>query len=409
MSARLARVVPITCGILLTLYAGLQIWIDEQPYDSPVLHPVCALGVCPDEFTPGRLFYLRQQLLLHHHPAVLARVQRGLRFDPADAYRWADLGDAEAAMQQWDQANYCFRQAVIRAPRSPAILFRSANFAFAHNDPARVLENLRVVLSEPELARYYDSIYLTYSRLNVPMAEILQNGFPLSPAPARDFLHFMENRNDVAAAGTIWHWMASHSLEDDPSTSGYLWLLIGKHQVDAAAKLWKQYVQAPKYLETDWLYNSGFEHSPRASPFDWAVESVRRVSAGVAHSACLQGNGCVRLDFLGDDNVDYRGTYQFAAVTPGKWKLTGYMRTDHITTDQGPTFHVLDIRNEHALDVWTDSMTGSHPWTQQQIVFDVKPGTDIVRIDIVRRISLHFDNKITGTAWVDDLKLAPMR
>lgn len=404
------RVAGVVGGLLLVLYSAAEMYAIKSGYRGEFVRAFCGAGFCPEEFTIGRRFLFRRQLLLRRDPKLLNELQRALRFDTADAYRWADLGDAEAAMEQSDKARYCFEQAVARAPRSPAILFRAANFAFAAGDPADVLKDLRRVLEQPELAGYYASIFLTYMRLGVPVDSILAQGVPAMRVPVAEFLRYVENRNDVAAANTMWEWMTRRKLEDDASTADYLGLLIRNRQTESAAHIWKGYAGADSsYLESTWVYNGSFEKPLRRSPFDWIIQPTAHVQAGLAQGGAFDGSKCVRLDFLGGANMDYRGVYELAAVTPGEWKLTAHLRTDQITTDQGISLHVIDIRNGAALDAWSQMLTGTHPWTEVQVQFTVRPGTDVVRVDVVRRQSLHFDNEIMGTAWVDAVRLEPLR
>lgn len=396
-------------GLALILYGFTEIYIVASSFRGSFVQQLCAAGWCPDEFSTARLFALRSELLVRQQPAFLADLRRALQFDVADAYRWADLGEAEAAVQDIQKAQYCFDQAVARAPRSPAILFRSANFAFSTGHLQEVMQDLRVILQQPELGGYYGTIFLTYMRLNLPIATILHTGVPPLRQPAAAFLRFVEARNDVDSATAIWTWMKQHRLTDDAACAGYLDLLIANKKTQYAAETWKQYTHAADYLVNSWIYNGSFEEQLRNSPFDWMLEQAPHVQAAVDHTGAFAGKGCIRVDFLGGENVDYRGVHELAPVQPGQWILSGYIRTDQLTTDQGVSLHAIDIRNGPALDAWSQEVTGTQPWTKVEVRFTVRPETDVIRVDLVRRQSLHFDNQISGTAWLDAVTLRPAR
>jgi hypothetical protein len=50
---------------------------------------------------------------------------------------------------------------------------------------------------------------------------------------------------------------------------------------------------------------------------------------------------------------------------------------------------------------------GTNDWTRIEKTFEVPNGIQVVRLEIGRLNSMMFDNKIGGTAWVDELQLAP--
>jgi hypothetical protein len=55
----------------------------------------------------------------------------------------------------------------------------------------------------------------------------------------------------------------------------------------------------------------------------------------------------------------------------------------------------------------TERLTGTHDWTKLEQVFVVSPQTKLIRIVVVRQPSWKFDNKISGSFWIDTVKLAP--
>ena len=53
-------------------------------------------------------------------------------------------------------------------------------------------------------------------------------------------------------------------------------------------------------------------------------------------------------------------------------------------------------------------MLGTHPWQEQDIEFTVPQDCHAVVVRLRRRPSHRFDNKISGTLWIDDFKLEKM-
>src|SRR5204862_2946690 len=58
------------------------------------------------------------------------------------------------------------------------------------------------------------------------------------------------------------------------------------------------------------------------------------------------GKHSLKLQFDGQENMDYGGPYQTAWVTPGVYRFQGFVRADGITTDQGIRFRISGVRSE---------------------------------------------------------------
>jgi hypothetical protein len=110
------------------------------------------------------------------------------------------------------------------------------------------------------------------------------------------------------------------------------------------------------------------------------------------------------MKFHAVENIGYGQTYQTVVLTPGTWHFSARVKTQSITTDQGPHFHLASTAGKK-LDVWTEPEKGTSNWHRVEATFLVGPATQTIRMEIVRTPSLQFDNKISGTVWVDDLQL----
>ena len=51
--------------------------------------------------------------------------------------------------------------------------------------------------------------------------------------------------------------------------------------------------------------------------------------------------------------------------------------------------------------------SGTLPWTEVRLPFQVREETNIVRLELQRRDSFRFDSKIAGTFWLDDVRITP--
>jgi hypothetical protein len=115
------------------------------------------------------------------------------------------------------------------------------------------------------------------------------------------------------------------------------------------------------------------------------------------------------VDFLGQSNVAFDHVSQLAVVEPGLYRFRAYVKTEEITTDQGVRFRIADAVSPGRLEVITEGFTLTRDWTEVEQTVRVPAGTGLVTVQVVRQASMKFDNKIRGTAWVDDVALEPGR
>lgn len=368
---------------------------------------MCAAWLCPEEFSEERAYDLRQQAASGDFARAIREFKRAVVLDPASAYRWADLAETIDG-HQVSTAKSCFARALADAPYSPAILFRAANFYFTLGDYSTSMQYLSRIARNPELADYYVPAFLTYGRMSIPLTDVLNKGIPPTRQAAQAFLRFLIEGRQVTDAELTWKWMLDRSLEDDKIAEEYIVFLLQNQQEERAAVTWEQLNSAamPDYRHGNWIFNGGFEFVPKPSPFDWQIESVEDVQVSRVDDIAHDKRWSLQLIFAGKSNLDYHQVFQQTVVTPGKWRLSAFLKLEGITTDQGISLRVLDPTQPQRLDVRTNPLTGTHDWTKVESVFEVAH-TMLLRVDITRQPSRKFDNKIEGKAWVDSVELSP--
>jgi len=110
--------------------------------------------------------------------------------------------------------------------------------------------------------------------------------------------------------------------------------------------------------------------------------------SAVAHS----GTRSLRVEFDGTENVDFGHVFQYIPVARDtRYHFSAFVQTQAITTDRGIGFEILDVNHPEQLQVATAELK------------------DAVKITLRRVPSWKFDNKLSGTVWIDDVELAPIR
>jgi len=406
----LSKIFGSVAGTAILAYGALQLWASHQSPKLLSSSMACRLWLCPDEFSYAYEADLQQQSESGNTEYPLREFERQVALDPASAYAWADLGESEVNAKRPDLARYCFKQALSLGPKSPVVLTRAGNLCFRLGDNATAMRYFRQVLDNPELRDYFAPVFLTYSRMGLPIERILRDGVPKKPFAARSFLEFIEASGDVPDAEKTWDWFAANSLADGKTASQYISFLLQNKAFEHAAEAWEQFNSrlVPGFRKTNWVYDGSFEQEPSDSPLDWHVASVDDVRAARSREYAFEGNFSLRLEFAGEENVDFHSVYQEAVIGPGKWRFSAHVKTSGITTNEGVALRIFDTASP-GLDVRTAALNGTNDWTQIQKEFDAGPQTRLVRVEVMRQPSQRFDNKIAGTAWIDSVDLSPIR
>lgn len=405
------RVSALVLGLCLVAYGSAGLWLSHTATDHRLHKLFCEAGLCPLEFSPARVYELQYHSRTRREGEAIPEFQREVKADPASPYPWADLGEALASAHELRPADYCMRSAVAAGPNSPAILMRAANVSLTAGNNEAAMSYLSRVLRDPTVKQYFPAVFLTYSRMRVRIEDVLADDFPISSSACEPLLRFLFQAQRVPEAAVVWRWMAAHNLQNETIASEYLRFLIAAGHEQAAAEEWAQLNRGwvPDYRRQNWIFDGGFEQAAQPGPLDWRIEANPNVEAARSAAMPREGKWSLELKFGGFDNTNFEGVYQDTVLAPGKWRLSAYLKTSGITTDQGVGLRVYDAAQTRRMDARTETLTGTHDWTRLEREFEVHPETKLVRVEVFREPSTRFDNRIEGRAWLDCVELVPVR
>ncbi|HWR51697.1 MAG TPA: tetratricopeptide repeat protein [Bryobacteraceae bacterium] len=336
-------------------------------------------------------------------PGRIPALERALRGDLASARRWCDLGDALADAERMEKADLCYKRAVQLAPGNALIQIRAVNFRVIHEQTDQMLPIAKRVL---ELTRTYDAILFSYfDRLlddpQVVIAQMRGNREAL-----RAYLSHAIAGKQSAFAAHAWAEVEKSGWADDKLAASYVNALVADKQYPEAMAAWVRYLgnRAQEYPGRNLVYNGRFESEPVPCVFDWMIQNVAGATVSRDGSGG-QGGAGLRIDFAGTHNVDYRHVWQATLLPPGKYRLRASLKSDGITTNEGPHIVVTDPADSRGLAVTSDPVAGSQDWTPTELTFTVTDHTRLVLVRIARKPSIKFDNKIAGTLWVDNIEV----
>ena len=166
---------PLIASGLLLSYGAVSTWSEQAYRDNAHAPPWCKRWLLDGEKLAQWAYPLQWEGEAGRAAAV-SEFQLILARDSASARRWCDLGDALLESGQAERAKYCFTQAMTRAPKSPIIGVRAANFYFRTGEKEKALRQMSLVLQR--VADYDDVVFNSYSRFSGNIQEILGSGIP---------------------------------------------------------------------------------------------------------------------------------------------------------------------------------------------------------------------------------------
>jgi hypothetical protein len=333
-----------------------------------------------------------RQLWLGNTQAAVASFESALRADAAFPYRWSDLGDALLGAGQTERAGVCFRKALALAPHDPQIRLRAANFCFRTWDTEQALKLDAAVLRQVQ--DYDGAIFLSYLRLGGALDRVLDDGIGADPRAAGEFYRFVAAHPDRAGeVDRTWQWMEARSFVTRPLAIDRAAWLLGRSRPAEASALWQRYV-SPGSPITD----PGFEERPTGEAFDWHVVPCPGVDMASDNSIAHSGRRSLRIRFDAAENLDFHHVWQDVWLTPERYRLSAWIRTADLTTDEGVGVRIGSAQ--------TATLAGTNGWTQVSAELTI-PVARLTRVEVFRRPSMKFNGRPRGAAWVDDVELRP--
>ena len=334
--------------------------------------------------------------------------------DPHSAETWLSLASADESVGDLAAARSAFLQARKAYPLSAEVSWQYGNFLLRQSElDSAFAEMRRAVEADPKRGAEAFSRSL---RAEPDAERILDRVLP----PIRDVYvdviwdQIIDRHTDNALK--VWDRLVpihpNLPLQDVFTLVGDL---MANKRITEAHRVWDQAVgfagmadlQGPRDSA---LWDGGFESGVWGGGFSWSIpENFRSVQIGRDAVEKHSGNHSLRLTFDGKSNVNFMGVCHYVPVQPSaSYRFSAWVHTRDLTTDQGIRFqlHSLGVLDSSVLV--TPDVRGSQPWTQ--IANPWVSGRDVqeLQVCLVRFPSDGEENKIQGSAWVDDVALVPV-
>ena len=343
---------------------------------------------------------------------ALSAYRIALALNPQSSNAWLDLATLYESEDRIPDARNAFLQARQAYPLSAEVSWRYGNFLLRQGEvPEAYAEIRRTVYVEPKRSA---EAFSRCWRVNPDVQSILDNVLPPDRDGYLDVVRELVDQNRLAAALVVWNRLVSIKPRLQLGDVTLLTeALLQQHQFDDALRVWNEAAN----LSTDpptgdppgsAVWDGGFETNVRGG-LGWFFSSPPRgVAFGLDTEEKRSGRRSLRFDFDGKHNVALDAVCTNAIVHPATpYLFSAWVRTQRLTTDQGVRFRLSWTEHSRYAFAETPDVRGSEPWTQIRMPWTSPADSHQVHVCVVRNTSGKDDSQIQGTAWVDDVTLAP--
>jgi tetratricopeptide (TPR) repeat protein len=399
----------------LTVLAGKN-WVAEE----------WALSSQPDNWLrasrlePGNAEYWfrlgrDRQLDFEHSdlPLAITYYRRAVAIDPHSATYWMNLASAYETAGDLAGAQKAFGAAELAYPISGEVAWRYGNFLLRHGALSEgFFEIYRAIATNSQLA---GPAVIRSLRVSGNMDRVLDEALPAHADVYLEALDSLVAEREIDAALAVWRRLAELRPSFEMRRAFTLLdALISQDRIEEAQRVWQQALnlagqRARLSSGGSLVWDGGFEGNLVNGGFGWRQLLVAEASFQSDTSTFHSGSRSLRISFDGGSNLDFSHLVQYVPVEPGtRYRFAAYLRTEEISTDSGIRFWISDPHHTGVVDLLTQDLVGTHPWSLLETAVTTGPQTRVLAIWLRRLPSRKFDNKLRGTVWIDDVSLTPV-
>ncbi len=205
----------------------------------------------------------------------------------------------------------------------------------------------------------------------------------------------------VDTALAFWPYIEKMGVEaNKKDVLTFLNALILNKKITIAMPIWKKYFNSQSLL-----YDGSFQEEPMNTAFGWRVDKPKGSTWRIESDKGKEKSQAMRLHFSGTENLAFNHLSQIVPLASAKkYSLTGWLKTEKLTTDQRPYLEVVGYQCTIP-PAKTEIIAKSQPWTPFTLTFNVSEDCEAVQVRVRRDPSNHLDNLLAGDLWLRDLEI----
>lgn len=309
-------------------------------------------------------------------------------------YYWSELAQTYDISQMPGEAEQAFLKTIDLDPRHAIRRWQFANFYLRQGHLVKALEHFRKAL-EFEASHYLEPTLSLLWKAGATAEDILSI-WPEDKQARLRLLKFWVQQERVEEVLLKEQWEELSESTDIPTVvegDFYVRYLLERKRFEEAKEEWVKLNGVSGFEDVIW--NSNFMLPLTGRLLNW----VLRINSQIGHFKKEEG---LRIEFAGQENVDFSGMSQLVIVEPGvEYDFSFRARSENISTEQGLYFEVIGS----GVLFQTKQILGTTKWTEYTGRFRIPQDQHLVTVQLRRRPSRRIDNTLKGTLWVEWVRL----
>jgi Flp pilus assembly protein TadD len=336
-----------------------------------------------------------------------------LSFHPRSADTWMDLATAYESENDPTAARNAFLHAQNAYPLSAEVFWRYGNFLLRQGELDSAFSEMRRAVEADH--RRGAEAFSRSLRAGPGVEKILDRVLPPIGDVYVDVIRDQISEGHTSNALKVWdRLVAIHPRLRLRDVFTLVGALMAEKRIAEASRIWDQAVSFAGMTDLQGppgsvLWDGGFESGVTGGGFSWLFpEGWRHVQFTIDAQEKHSGNHSLRVIFDGEANFNFTGLCHYVPVLPSTaYRFSAWMKTRALSSDQGLRFQLRSVGTEDSSAAVTPDVHGSQPWTRIEIPWTSGKDVQELQVCLLRFESDQAENKIRGTAWVDDVALVP--
>ena len=396
---------------VLSGFYVVSLWLGSYPYGpTPSVERLLQANrlapLNPDPYYRLGLFH---QLEFHH-----IELQKSLEFfcgaverNPLELEYWKGLAKIFQRMGEKETFERALRNAILVFPTGYSGRWAVGNLLLQQGDSAKALPHFSYILAHyPEQS---GMVYDVWRRVTQDLDFLLENLIPKEPSAYSQFLLYLYQGGDKEAVKKVWQKRDSLGYKAKPPESiHHIDYLISHGDLNEAYRTFEAALReegVPIPPRENLIVNGGFEvDKVLGGGFDWRIDSIRGAEVSFDRTMRMEGKRSLKISFNGKENVDFSHVFQFVSWKPNhKYLLKAHLKTKALTTQSGIKLEIVGIGP--AFYRASETLTGDNDWRELSIFFETPQKSQGGIVKLRRERTDKFDRFISGTVWLDDVRI----
>jgi hypothetical protein len=389
----------------------LSLWGGSYPYGATPSRERLLQANRLAPLNPGPYYRLG---LFHQLGFPDIQLQKSLEFfckaverNPLELEYWKSLAKVFQRMGEGEAFERALRNMILVFPTGYQGRWAVGNLFLQQGDSIKALPHFSYLLTHyPEES---SMIYDVWKKITKDPDFFLDNLIPQEPSAYSQYLFYLYQAGDKEMVKKVWQRRASLGYKaNSPEFIRHMDYLISHGDLNDAYRTFEAGLREerlPVPSRENLIVNGGFEKDKVfGGGFDWKIESIRGAEVSFDRTVAMEGERSLKISFNGQENADFSHVFQFVSLKPNqRYLLKAHLKTKALTTQSGIRIEIGGIGP--AFYGASEQLTGDNDWRELSFFFETPQKSQGGVVKLRRERTDKFDRLISGTVWVDNVRI----